>query len=324
MIDVYGRKIDYMRISITDRCNLRCRYCMPCEIESLHHEDILRFEEILKICSLATSLGIKKFKITGGEPFVRRGCMDFLKRLKTTRGVEQVTLTTNGVLLKESLPELKEMGIDGINISLDALKEDVYEEITGQAALTEVMEAIILSQELGIKTKVNSVLLKGLNDGEFWDLLHLARDYKVDVRFIEIMPIGYGRDYEGYDKNELLAKIRQRYPECRAVTEKRGNGPAVYVSIPEFQGCIGFIDAIHGKFCDSCNRVRLTSDGFLKPCLYYEKSADLKAPLRKGVADEELVKIMEDVIYTKPMEHQFYDEAEKEKAEVRKMYQIGG
>lgn len=324
MLDVCGRMIDYMRISVTDRCNLRCKYCMPCELSSISHDDILRFEEILEICNLAIELGITKFKITGGEPLVRRGSLDFIESLKSLKGVEQVTMTTNGVLLKDALPRLKLMGIDGINISLDALKEEIFEQITGHHHLSEVKEALILSQELGIKTKVNSVLLKGLNDGEFWDLLNLARDYKVDVRFIELMPVGYGRDYQGYDRNRLIERIKTRYPDCVNVSEPRGNGPATYISIPGFKGCIGFIDAIHGKFCEACNRIRLTSDGYLKPCLYYESSLDLKALIRGGVGREDLLEAMKKVVYHKPVEHRFYNDAEGENIEDRKMFQIGG
>ncbi len=323
MFDTLGRKIDYMRISITDRCNLRCKYCMPHEIESIAHTEILRFEEILKICEYAVELGITKFKITGGEPFVRRGCMSFLRDLKSLPNVEQVTLTTNGILLDDHISELRDIGIDGINISLDAAEADTFEKITGSKNFDAVMNALLQCQAAEIKTKVNSVLLKGLNESEFWGLLDLARNYNIDVRFIEVMPIGYGKKYEGFSKIELLKKIRSEYPDCAPVSQKRGNGPASYISIPGFKGCIGFIDAIHGKFCHECNRVRLTSDGFLKPCLYYESSTDLKYLLRNNASKREIMEVMRRTILQKQAEHHF-DVSAGEKKEPRKMSQIGG
>lgn len=324
MIDSYGRKINYLRISITDRCNLRCQYCMPEDLPSISHKEILRFEEILQICQYAGELGIHNFKVTGGEPFVRKGCMDFLKQLKALPYTEQVTITTNGTLLGEFLPELKNMGIDGINISLDTLNPQTFEQITRQKGQELVLKNIIKSQELGIRTKVNTVLLKGINDKEFPDLLHLARDYAVDVRFIEIMPIGFGKNYLGYDREKLLSKITELYPDYQVTTQKRGNGPANYIQIPGFQGCIGFIDAVHGKFCNYCNRIRLTADGMLKLCLYYENGLNLRNLLRTGLTSEEVRSAIEKAILQKPSEHCFYQPALEGEPELRKMSQIGG
>lgn len=324
MIDSHGRKIDYMRISITDRCNLRCQYCMPEEIKSMEHSEILRFEELLELCSHAVTLGITKFKVTGGEPLVRKGCLSFLRSLKSIPGVEQVTLTTNGVLLKEVLPELEAIGIDGINISLDTLSPDTYEKMTQRKEFTGVLDSIIAAQASKIRTKINCVLLKGINDHEFFDLIHLAKDYQLDVRFIEIMPIGYGKGFEGFDKKDLLEKIAEKYPDYQVEHQIHGNGPASYVKIPGFKGCIGFIDAIHGKFCDQCNRIRLTSDGILKLCLYYENGLDLKKILRSGASSEELLEAMKSIIYKKPAEHQFHLTAKEGTEELKNMSQIGG
>ncbi len=324
MIDAHGRTIDYMRISITDRCNLRCRYCTPEEISSIGHCEILRFEEILEICRHAVSLGITKFKVTGGEPLVRKGCISFLRNLKNLPGVEQVTITTNGVTLKDCLPELKDIGIDGINISLDTLNPKTYEEITRRDEFARVWDAILAAQASGIKLKINCVLLKGINDHEFFDLLHLAKDYPLDVRFIEIMPIGYGKDFEGFDQKDLLALLAEKYPDYEIIDKARGNGPASYISIPGFQGCIGFIDAIHRKFCDKCNRIRLTSDGILKLCLYYENGINLKKMLREGASSEELEEAMQKAICKKPVEHQFHLIAKEGQEELKKMSQIGG
>lgn len=324
MIDSHGRKIDYMRISITDRCNLRCQYCMPEEIKSMEHSEILRFEELLELCSHAVTLGITKFKVTGGEPLVRKGCLSFLRSLKSIPGVKQVTLTTNGVLLKEVLPELEAIGIDGINISLDTLSPDTYEKMTQRKEFTGVLDSIIAAQASKIRTKINCVLLKGINDHEFFDLIHLAKDYQLDVRFIEIMPIGYGKGFEGFDKKDLLEKIAEKYPDYQVEHQIHGNGPASYVKIPGFKGCIGFIDAIHGKFCDQCNRIRLTSDGILKLCLYYENGLDLKKILRSGASSEELLEAMKSIIYKKPAEHQFHLTAKEGTEELKNMSQIGG
>ena len=324
MIDSHGRQIDYIRISITDRCNLRCRYCMPEELPSISHTEILRFEEILEICRHAVTLGITKFKVTGGEPLVRKGCISFLRSLKELPGVEQVTLTTNGLTLKEHLPELEKIGIDGINISLDTLNPSTYENITRRNDFSRVWEAILAAQASKIRTKINCVLLKGVNDHEFFDLVELAKDYALDVRFIEIMPIGYGKGFEGFDKAELLSKLSEKYPDYEIVKESRGNGPASYVSIPGFRGCVGFIDAIHGKFCDQCNRIRLTSDGILKLCLYYENGIDLKKLLRSEASSAELLEAMRKTIYKKPSEHQFHLTAKEGSEELKKMSQIGG
>lgn len=324
MIDSHGRKIDYMRISITDRCNLRCQYCMPEEIPSMQHSEILRFEEILELCHHAVSLGITKFKVTGGEPLVRKGCLSFLRSLKNTPGVEQVTITTNGVLLKEYLPELESIGIDGINISLDTLNPNTYNKMTHREEFSHVWDSIIAAEASKIPTKINCVLLKGINDHEFFDLIHLAKDYQLDVRFIEIMPIGYGKGYEGFDQKDLLEKISKKYPDYQVEHNIHGNGPASYVMIPGFKGCIGFIDAIHGKFCEQCNRVRLTSDGILKLCLYYENGIDLKVLLRTGASASDIQDAMKKTIYKKPSEHQFHLSAKEGSKEHKKMSQIGG
>ena len=324
MIDAHGRRIDYMRISLTDRCNLRCRYCTPEEIVSIGHEEILRFEEILEICRHAVTLGITKFKITGGEPLVRRGCISFLRTLKSIPGVEQVTITTNGVLLKDCLPELEEIGIDGINISLDTLDEKTYEHVTRRNEFSRVWDGILAAQASKIRTKINCVLLKGVNDHEFFDLIELAKDYHLNVRFIEIMPIGYGKGLEGYNKEELLKLLSEKYPTYEVETKVLGNGPASYITLPGFKGSIGFIDAIHGKFCDKCNRIRLTSDGILKLCLYYENGIDLKKLLRNNASEEEILEAMKKTIYKKPTEHQFHLMAKEGSEELKKMSQIGG
>lgn len=322
MTDQYGRNIDYMRISVTDRCNLRCRYCMPADVAQAEHEDILRYEEILRLCALAVRLGIDKFKVTGGEPLVRKGCADFITRLKRLPGVEQVTLTTNGLLLPENLDALCEAGLDGVNISLDTLNEKLFFSLCGgRGSVEQVLSAVRQSVERGLKTKINAVLLAETAPGAE-DLAALAGELPVDVRFIELMPIGYGGEMRRVSPDVLVQRLRQRWPDLVPTGEKRGNGPAHYYRSDSLQGRIGFIDAVSHKFCQSCNRVRLTSSGQLKPCLCYDTAADLRSLLREGCPEEELLAAMSRCIECKPRAHSF--ESAGEITEKRLMSQIGG
>ena len=293
MIDDFQREISYLRISVTDRCNLRCRYCMPPEgIPSLPMEEILTFEETARICRAAAQMGISRIKITGGEPLVRKGLPDLIRRISAIPGIRQVTLTTNGVLLADQLPDLMQAGISAVNISLDSLNPDRYREITGSDALGKVLTGLRVAIKSGIRTKVNAVLCRELHKDAL-DLLILAEHYPVDVRFIELMPIGLGRDYEGLSGTDFLAELKALYPGMTRDETCRGNGPAVYYRVPGFKGSIGFINAIHDKFCDRCNRMRLTSTGQLKPCLCYGEGIDLRAILRgtDAVADAEGVQL---------------------------------
>ncbi len=280
MKDRYGRIIDYMRISITDRCNLRCRYCMPEGISKIPMEHILTYEEIEQICRAASELGICKLKITGGEPLVRLGCPELIGRLKQIPGIKQVTLTTNGVSLKEHLPELLEHGLDAVNISLDTLKPRVYQQITGKDKLYHVLSGVEETVKAGLSTKINVVLQPSVNDAEWLELARLTNIFPIDVRFIEMMPIGYGRTYQTVSNQELMSRFLEVYPNLQRDQNTHGNGPAVYYRTPEAKGSVGFISAIHGKFCQGCNRLRLTSQGKLKPCLCFEDQVDLMEALR--------------------------------------------
>ena len=283
MEDAYGRTIDYLRISITDRCNLRCKYCMPKGACLVSRREILTLEEIQAAATAASSLGIRHIKVTGGEPLVRSGCCELIGRLKSIPGIEKVTLTTNGILLNRCLEALDQAGIDGINISLDTLEPERYREITGRDGLKEVLSGMEKAILLGIPVKVNAVSIDWEGKGEDWmALARLAERYPVDVRFIEMMPIGYGRDFKPFDHRELFEGLREAYPGLEADERVHGPGPAVYYRIPGFKGSIGLISAMHGKFCGSCNRVRLTSQGYLKTCLCYEDGADLRKVLREG------------------------------------------
>lgn len=326
MIDGKGRLIDYMRISVTDRCNLRCRYCMPDGIRQIAMSEILTYEEIESICQIAAELGIKKLKITGGEPLVRKGCTDLICRLKKVPGIEQVTLTTNGVLLTEYLESLKKAGTDGINISLDTCNAARYQAITGTDACDMVIEAVRKSVDSGIRTKVNAVLQEGDTEGEGYKedvkgLLDLAKETDVDVRFIELMPIGYGKKRHGVSNDRVLSEIRMIYPEIKKDERTHGNGPAVYYQIPGFSGSIGFISAMHGKFCRECNRIRMTATGDIKPCLCYADVYPLRDLLRSG--NYELVKEqLTEAVRKKPEAHCFEEPGAV--TEEHQMVQIGG
>ena len=310
MLDQFGRTIDYMRISLTDRCNLRCRYCMPEDIELLPMAAVLTFEEIEEVCREAAQLGVRKLKITGGEPLVRRGAPALIGQLKKVPGIEQVTLTTNGVLLAQYLPELLDAGLDAVNVSLDTLDAARYREITRRDELAAVLAGLDAAEESGIRLKVNAVLERGENDDEWFDLARLAERRRLDVRFIEMMPIGYGKSVQGVSNEELISALRAMDAAWAPDDSVHGNGPAVYYHHPEWMGSVGFISAVHGKFCGGCNRVRLTSQGRLKPCLCYGETMDLLPLLRSENPERsaEIRRALEKAIYAKPRQHCFEDE----------------
>lgn len=327
MKDFYGRTIDYMRISITDRCNLRCRYCMPHGIKKKPMDEILTFDEILMAVKAAAELGITYIKITGGEPLVRLNCCALIRAIKAVDGIKRVTITTNGVLLDKYLDELADAGIDGINISLDTLDSKEYAEITGRDELPNVLSAMKRAVKYQIPVKINAVSLSEQYIKKQLELLEIARAYPIDVRFIEMMPIGYGKQIASVSHDKLLRILRDNFPDMQPDTRAHGFGPAVYYKLPDYQGSIGLISALHGKFCDSCNRIRLTSMGFLKPCLCYDKGVDLRAILRddakgQGSMEVKLKTAMEQAILEKPMEHCF--EQPEGMTEWQNMIQIGG
>lgn len=320
MTDNLGRNIDYMRLSITDKCNLRCKYCMPEPREFIPHEEILSYEEFLKIAEAAVKLGITKFKVTGGEPLVRKDAVSFIKRLKNLSGVEKVTLTTNGILLGEHLDELAEAGIDGINISLDAVSREKYRDLTGDLF---DFDPVLLERctDKGINLKLNTVLLNE-NADEWLKIIEIAEELPIDIRFIELMPIGYADTENAPDADTLLSRIIEKYPDLEETDEVRGNGPAVYYKSDYLKGRIGIIGANSHKFCDNCNRIRLTGTGIIKPCLSYDIGTDLKTPLRNGADMDEITKILESAIKQKPHSHCF-ENAETQAGKTA-MHKIGG
>lgn len=323
MIDEQKRTIDYLRVSITDRCNLRCVYCMPeCGIQSLGHENILTYEEILMVCHAAARLGIQKIKLTGGEPLSRLGIEKLISGIHQISGIREVTMTTNGVLIPKLLPKLLEAGLNAVNISLDTRKRDVFHRITRRDEFDQVMIGIKACTKAGIRTKINCVPIEELNGTEITDLAALAKEYPVDVRFIELMPIGLGKSYSPIPTSEIKRRLSQAYGNFIEDKEIHGNGPANYWKLPDFQGSIGFISAISHEFCGNCNRVRLTSDGQLKLCLHYSYGINLKQILRSQASEEELYEQMKEAIRQKPVSHHF---GQIEPAtDERNMVQIGG
>lgn len=323
IIDRYGRTINYMRISVTDRCNLRCRYCMPDGIERIPMEDLLTYEEIAFVCKQAVNLGIDSFRITGGEPLVRKGCPVLVSMLKQIPGIRRVAMTTNGVLLGEHLEELLAAGLDAVNISLDTLDREQYKAITGRDELERVLDSI--RQAAGkLPVKINCVVQRGLNEDAPLRLVELAQSLPVDVRFIELMPIGAGKELPAVPNADILSMIEGKNGKLEEDPENRGNGPAVYRRAEGFKGRIGFISAVHGKFCDKCNRLRLTSTGELKPCLCYADTVPLRKVLRDGEAGKEeriRTKILE-AAERKPQAHCF--ERRENVTEGKRMNEIGG
>ena len=328
MIDQYNRQIEYLRVSVTDRCNLRCVYCMPEEgVELIPHAQILTFDEITRICCQAAELGISKIKLTGGEPLARRGLPELVGMLKKIKGIEQVTLTTNGILLKDQIDRLIEHGLDGVNISIDTLDPEQYRTVTRCGDVKQAlegMEAALAYEQL--KVKINCVPLTQTTE-EYLRLARLAESRRVEVRFIEMMPIGMGKEYQGKNRKEIQEILEREFGKAEVYEKRLGNGPAVYIQFSGFEGRIGFISAMSHKFCDSCNRIRLTAEGYLKLCLQYESGTDLRELLRSSVTDEELKEAMRQAIWKKPACHNFSDERREEagqKKEHRAMYGIGG
>ena len=324
MLDQYGRNIDYMRISLTDRCNLRCIYCMPEEgIRQIPRTELLDQEEILRISRLASELGISRIKLTGGEPLVRRICVPLVKELKALSGIRQVTLTTNGILLKEQLPELMEAGLDALNISLDTLDPENFQRITRQNELGRTLEGLATALSYpSLKVKVNCVPTFQ-TDQELLQVAALARENPLHVRFIEMMPIGLGKEFTARNEKSVKDILEKTYGPLTPVSEILGNGPCHYYTLQGFCGRIGFISALSHKFCDQCNRVRLTSTGYLKGCLQFENGVDLKVLLRNGSSDEILKNALQRAIFEKPAGHNF-QEKKNGREESHIMSQIGG
>lgn len=323
MKDKLGRNIDYLRISVTDKCNLRCKYCMPAQgVTRIPHEELLTLEEVYRVAAVFEKLGIRKIRLTGGEPLVRKNIEWLVEKIHALSGIEEIGMTTNGVLFAEKAETLKKAGLTGVNISLDTLDRAIFESITGVDAYEKTKEAIEKALQTGLHVKINCVPCRELNENSLLQVAELAKDSPVDVRFIELMPIGCGKDFTGIASDELLQKLEQRFGKAESCEQKRGNGPARYVTFLGFSGKIGFISPLSHSFCSQCNRVRLTAEGQLKLCLHADKGIALKPLLRMGLSDEEIQKQIEASVYGKPKEHHFMEE--QFQADKRKMFQIGG
>jgi len=306
LIDRQHRHLNYLRVSITDRCNLRCRYCMPQGITSkLSHAEILSFEEILRIIRVGVGLGISKVRITGGEPLVRNGVVDLLREVAAMPGIADVSLTTNAVLLADRIHEIKAAGVKRLNISLDSLRPDRYRQITGFDRFHKVWAGIVAAHEEGFSPiKINAVTLKGCNEDEIADLASLSLKYPFHIRFIEYMPIGTSstdRDQTitTSQAQEIISRVGILEPIPRGIND----GPAARFRIKGAKGEVGFISAMSHHFCSTCNRLRLTASGKLRVCLLSDRQVDFKAALRKGCTDKELVEIFLQAVSLKPSRH---------------------
>jgi cyclic pyranopterin phosphate synthase len=306
LIDACHRRLNYLRISVTDRCNLRCAYCLPCEdVPRLSHEEVLRYEEILRIVRVGVGLGISKVRVTGGEPLVRKGVVGFLAELARIPEIKDLSLTTNGVRLKEHLNALQAAGVARINISLDTLRPERYRRITGVDAFDAVWEGILAAHARGFRPiKLNVVALAGVNDDELVDLARLSLEHPFHVRFIEFMPIGSSRI--GKRPPLLVPEIEERIGalgKLVPVERTEMDGPAHRYRFDGAPGEIGFIPAISHQFCRRCNRLRLTASGQLRPCLLSDRQEDLKGPLRRGCSDADLAEVFFSATRHKPSDH---------------------
>ncbi len=314
MKDHFQREIDYLRISVTDRCNLRCFYCMPEEgVDKKSHRDILRDEEIIEAVNAAVKIGLKKIRITGGEPLVRKGIYTLIEKISQVSGVQEIVMTTNGLRLKGNVKKLKDAGVKRINMSLDTLNPETYKTITQSTLHLEHEQLIqeLIENEM-MPIKLNAVLLRGINDHEIPDFIALADRFDIQVRFIELMPIGHlNYDYKTHyiSKDEILKK----YPEL--MFEQKHLIAEVY-TIKNKRGKIGFINPISHHFCDQCNRLRLTADGKLKPCLHTNNEIDMRKHNQ-----QELIEIFKSAIEQKPKQHQLN---KKSNPIHRSMNKIGG
>ncbi len=325
--DRFGRAISYLRVSITDRCNLRCRYCRPQqEFQWLPQASILSLEEIYILCSSFVELGVAKIRITGGEPLVRRGVVELAGKIASLPGLQELCLTTNGLLLKEMARGLLSAGITHLNVSLDTLNPSLFEEITGKDALPQVLDGIETALDLGFDpVKINTVVMRGINHREVGRLAALAKDRRIHVRFIEFMPVGrdcsWSRD-RLVKIPEIRAAVEQEVGPLEPVTPPRLSGPASLFRFQGSKGYVGFISPMSQHFCTACNRVRITADGRLRLCLFSDQEVDLKGPLREqGLSGPSLTRFLASAIHLKP---KGLDDREDEPGCQRIMSTIGG
>ncbi|TCO77406.1 cyclic pyranopterin monophosphate synthase subunit MoaA [Marinisporobacter balticus] len=318
MKDGFGRNINYLRLSITDLCNLRCRYCMPERgIDKCDCESILRFEEVDKIVSDLIEMGIDKVRITGGEPLVRRGIVQLIEKIGNHERIKELAITTNGILLEEMAEGLKRAGLNRVNVSLDTLDPHKYKYMTRGGDLKKVQQGIQKAMDVGLTPiKLNCVLIGGFNDDEIRNFVELTRNQAIDVRFIELMPIG---EVAKWNEDQFISndEVLKQVPELISVEKDDPSSPATYYRLPDSLGRVGLIRPISCKFCEDCNRIRLTSDGKLKYCLHSDDELDLKEVLRN---QQDIHLAVQTYINKKPHEHQL----DKKKYVKKSMFRIGG
>ena len=325
-LDNFARPINYLRISITDRCNLRCVYCMPSEgIELRSHRDILTLEEISRVAEAAAAVGISKIRLTGGEPLARLGLPDLVQMISGTPGIDDISMTTNGTLLARHANELAAAGLNRVNVSLDTLRPERFRQITRRGTLADVWAGIKAAHMAGLNPiKLNVVVIRGLNENEVTDFAQMTLARPWHIRFIEIMPLGTNAAWAG-DGYVPMTKVRKLIEDAFGPLEPvggpAGNGPARYYRLAGAVGTLGFISPVSEHFCFSCNRLRLTADGKLRPCLLSDYEMDLRAPLRAGASADKLADLLRAGIMRKPEGHHL---SRGEMPSKRVMAEIGG
>ena len=324
LVDSFNREINYMRISVTDRCDLRCIYCASTNFKDQSHENTLRYEEIYRIVQAAASIGVTKIRLTGGEPLVRLHLSRLVGMLAGIPGIEEVSMTTNGTLLAKYAAELKAAGLKRVNVSLDSLKPDKFAYITGGDKLNDVLLGIETANNVGlVPVKINMVVLKGINDDEILDFARKTITGGWNVRYIEHMPFSNAKkqDNDMVSSQEIMSLISKELGELVPHHPRVGNGPAKYYKLPNSNGTLGFIGAVTECFCAQCNRFRLTSDGKLRPCLLDDDEIDIRERVRQGAGTEELAAVIQSAAVIKRKQHHL---SSGQKPSARSMRQIGG
>lgn len=319
MKDSLGREIDYLRISLTESCNLRCIYCMPEGVAPKVCGETLTKENIFDIVEVAVELNIKKIRLTGGEPLLRQDIVEIVQGIKD-RGIEKIYITTNGILLYEKIEKLKKAGLKGVNISLDTLDREQFNYITRGGDLERVLQGIEKALNLNLEVKINSVIMKDINENAIEELAKLTLNSQLDVRFIELMPIGQGKKFTGISNNDIYNRLEKTFEFDRNYKEIKG--VSTYYKLKDSKGNIGFISPINSCFCETCNKIRLTSDGVIKRCLNSKGNTNIKESLDKNIEKEEIKEILEQEIFKKPERHLFGKDNKDE--ELKNMNAIGG
>lgn len=318
MIDSFGRKIDYLRISVTDRCNLRCVYCMKEEKQKfLPKEELLTLEEWIRLCRGAALAGIQKIRLTGGEPLMREDIIELIDALSKIEGIQKIVMTSNAVALAPMAKKLKKAGLSGVNVSIDSLNARQYRQLTRRDVLSDALAGLKACQKTGLTVKVNCVPVAGVNEEALLSLAELARNSLTEVRFIEMMPIGEGSSFPPIKNEYIQEKLTKAYGAFIERVQEDREGPAVYYSNEHFKGRIGFISPVSRSFCHQCNRIRVTADGKLKLCLHHPADLDLRKVIRSGASPLEIQKLLQESILQKPKDGHKTDES-------RSMWQIGG